>query len=63
MHRVKFTVESIKKLLKKYDETKRQDNEVLIEIFRELDTAEYLFSNYLRDILRDYPEISCRRIR
>jgi len=63
MHRVKFTVESIKKLLKKYDETKRQDNEVLIEIFRELDTAEYLFSNYLRDILRDHPEISCRRIR
>ena len=63
MHRVKFTVESIKKLLKKYDETKRQDNEILIEIFRELDTAEYLFSNYLRDILRDHPEISCRRIR
>ena len=63
MHRVKFTVESIKKLLKKYDETKRQDNEILIEIFRELDAAEYLFSNYLHDILRDYPEISCRRIR
>ena len=63
MHRVNSAIESIKKLLKKYDETKRQDNEVLIEIFRELDTAEYLFSNYLRDILRDHPEISCRRIR
>ena len=57
MHRVKISVEKLKRQLEKYKNSDKKDSEITINLLRQIDEAEFLFKNYIYDILRNYPEI------
>lgn len=62
MHRVKISIEELKRQLEKYKNSDKKDSETMIDLLRSIDKAEFLFKNYIYDILRNYPEILHRRI-
>ena len=61
MYRVKIAIEKLNRALKQYENNKGENNnESMIELLKEIDNTEYVFHNYIYDILRNFPEIQHR---